>query len=327
MDGGKLQQWVIGNLVDPVDRSPLLWTGHSLENSLSGVSYPVVEGVPVLIRQSIRGNHPGIKQVDEQVEQLSSATQPPPPTKGLHPFVSQQLAATGGYLYRSIQHSISEYPIPQIRVVPRDPTGVLLDVGCNWGRWTISAARAGIPAVGVDPNLEAVLVANQICQNLGIPCFFVAADARFLPFKEGCFSQVFSYSTIQHLSKSNAALSVSELARVLEPRGEALVQMPNRSGIRSLYHLIRRRFHAGAGFDVRYYTLPELQRLFEPFFEEIRLEVDGYFGLGIQKDDRKYMPPRNKAIIDASEALRRTQSVVAPLIKVADSVYVRASKG
>lgn len=328
IDVDELREWTFRQLVDPLDRAPLELVEGSLRNSRNPqVSYPIVQGIPVLLPSRVRQNHVELPRIEEQIEQADSLRSPDTRSDSVHPFVRANLAATGGYLYRDVQYSIREYPIPRIRNLKSSAGQVLLDVGCNWGRWTFAAAKAGFPSIGVDPSLESLIAAKQICDELNLPCLFVVADARFLPFQGEVFTNIFSYSVVQHFSKSNAAVAVAEFARVLRDDGELLMQMPNRFGVRSLYHQGRRGFSPGEGFDVRYYTLNEIQRLLEPFFSSTEFSVDGYFGLGIQPDDRIYMPGRKRLVIDASETMRSLQQRIPGLIAFADSVYSRSLKG
>jgi ubiquinone/menaquinone biosynthesis C-methylase UbiE len=108
--------------------------------------------------------------------------------------------------------------------------------GCNWGRWSIAAARKGYRVVGIDPSLGGVLAARRAAKSLSIEADFIVADARHLPFKDVSLDNVFSYSVIQHLSKPDALKSFAEIARILKPSGKSLIQMPNAFGIRNLYH-------------------------------------------------------------------------------------------
>jgi SAM-dependent methyltransferase len=241
---------------------------------------------------------------------------------GVHPHVQSIIDSTGGYLYQACKGHLQEYPIPRIRIQATDKKQLLLDGGCNWGRWTLAAARAGIASVGVDPSLGAVVAARRIRQQLQLPCTFFVGDCRWLPFPAGAFSDVFSYSVIQHFSKADARLAVGEFCRILRPAGRCMVQMPNCFGLRSGYHLLRRRFHPGKNFDVRYYTPHELRTTFRNIFGNANLSVDGFLGLGIQADDLRMMPLRNRVIIRTSEALRKAASWCPPLKNLADSLYV-----
>lgn len=203
---------------------------------------------------------------------------------------------------------------------------MLLDVGCNWGRWTVSAAQAGYRAIGLDTRLRSLRAGPHVARACGVDAFFVCGDARALPFKSESFDRCFSYSVVQHFSRPDARAILAEMSRVLKPFGLSLVQMPNRRGIRSRYQLARRGGAEGSGFDVRYYTPSELQELFTSVIGESVLSVDGYFGLDVQPDDIEIMPLHRKLVIYASEAMRRASQRQRWLGGFADSLYVGSRK-
>jgi SAM-dependent methyltransferase len=202
----------------------------------------------------------------------------------------------------------------------------LLDVGCSWGRWTVAAARRGYDAVGIDPSLGAVMAARRVARQLGVPARFVVGDARHLPFAAGTFASVFSYSVIQHFSRSDAATAVAEIGRVLDRDGVARVQMPTRYGIRCLYHQLRRGFGDGTGFDVRYWLLRDLKQMFTDRVGPSAFEVDGYFGIGLQQSDKHLMTPFRRAVLRASSWMTTASARMSWLIHFADSVYVQSVK-
>ena len=72
--------------------------------------------------------------------------------------------------------------------------------------------------------------------------------------------------------------------------------MPTRLGLRCLYHQARRGFRDGRGFEVRYWSLPALRRLFGTIGRS-RVEVDCYFGIGLQRADAPLMTPRLKRVL------------------------------
>jgi SAM-dependent methyltransferase len=178
--------------------------------------------------------------------------------------------------------------------------------------------------VGIDPSLKGVLAARRVSRQLGIEGLFLVADGRFLPFPDGSFSRVFSYSVLQHLSKENVQIVLPEIRRVLKPGGEAMVQLPNVFGLRSLYHEIRRGFRETRDFEVRYWTIPELKSTFSRLIGPVSVSVDGYFSLNAQVSDVSFMPPRYRAIVYMSEWLRRLSVHIPALSYVADSLYVSA---
>lgn len=307
----------------PVDTLPIHRTGDEVVCG-EGHTYPVVRGIPVMVVPDVAQTHNAATETLQQARG-EPAPEPEPLPNGIDPVVNELVGATCGYLYNPLIGRLQRYPIPSLRLPPGDGR-TLLDVGCNWGRWTISAARSGYRAVGIDPNLTALLAARRVARQLGVDAAFVAGDARYLPFRTGSLDTVFSYSVIQHFSKEDARSALAEAGRVLAPGGTSLIQMPNRWGIRSLYHQARRRFAPGGGFDVRYWTVPELLRAFETAIGPSRISVDGYFGLGIQSADVDMLPPRYAAIVRASELLRGLSTRLPWMAHAADSLYVTSVK-
>ncbi len=56
------------------------------------------------------------------------------------------IAATCGNLYRHLIGNVRRYPIPELRL-PEGGGRRFLEVGCNWGRWCVSARRRGFEFV------------------------------------------------------------------------------------------------------------------------------------------------------------------------------------
>jgi SAM-dependent methyltransferase len=234
-------------------------------------------------------------------------------------WVARSIVKTHGNLYRG--RPLSRYPIPPFPLGPGEGRA-LLDVGCNWGRWTIAAARAGFRATGLDPKEKALAAARRVAAQLGVEAGFVAGDARELPFPDGSFDAVFSYSVLQHLSKPDARTAVAEIGRVLRPGGTALVEMPNAHGPLNLARRAGRRFAEGEGFDVRYWTLAELREAFGAI-GAVEVEADGFLTLNPQPADLDLLRRRHRPVVRLSEALRRASRAVPLLVSVADSVVVR----
>ena len=243
----------------------------------------------------------------------------------VHPFVQESIGATGGNLYRSLIGRLPSYPIPQLPL-PEGNGRTLVDVGCNWGRWTIAAARRGYRPIGVDPSLQAVMAARAVCEQLGIAADFVVGDARHLPLRSSWIDAAFSYSVLQHFSKPDAARAAADIRRVLVPGGIALVQMPNVYGLRSVIQQARRRFREPEKFEVRYWSPSELRRTFASAIGPTRLSADGFFSLNAQPAEAALLPAHLRALVHTSAALVRIANRVPPLVNAADSVWVRSAK-
>jgi SAM-dependent methyltransferase/uncharacterized protein YbaR (Trm112 family) len=333
-------------LVCPVDGSVVHVDGRFLV-SAGGRHYPVVDGVPVMLRDDIAQTMDlawtsleAARNAAESSESGSSFVDTLGISEGekralrdklgkghndIDPVVSALVGATNGIAYRGLIGRLDRYPIPELRLAKADGAA-FLDVGCNWGRWSIAAARKGYRVVGVDPSLGAVLAARRVARSMGLDILYVVGDARYLPFRDTMFDQVFSYSVLQHLAKSDVERVLDDVARVLKTGGSSLIQMAAWSGIRSLMHLTKRRFRKPRNFEVRYWGASELMRTFVHRIGPSCITVDCYFGLGMQYSDRALMPLHPRIMVMLSENLRRLSECMPPLRFVADSLYITSKK-
>jgi SAM-dependent methyltransferase/uncharacterized protein YbaR (Trm112 family) len=331
--------------VCPCDGLSLSRDGRVLKCS-NEHAFPIVEDVPVLLRHDVsqtislagvslrlawadvegRNDDPWFVDTlgiaDEQKNRVRIAAAR---DEEIDPVVSHLVAATNGILYKRVIGHLHDYPIPNIRLA--DGHGkLLLDVGCSWGRWSMAASKRGYLPVGLDPSLGAVLAAKRLAKRLGLPFQGVVADARFLPFRADGFDVAFSYSVLQHFSKLDARIALESIRRVLRNDGTFLVQMASTLGIRSLQHQVRRGFKEPRDFDVRYWSPAELLDTFREIFGPTELEVDCYFGLGLQPTDLQLMRGISKLLIYGSERLRSASKVFRPLVYLADSLYLRSAR-
>ena len=222
-----------------------------------GHEYPFVDGIPVLV-------------VDDEPSRRSRATgrapsrssacarREPPPVEGdaVDPYVAELIIGTHGNLYRHLAGGPVALPDPGLPAPAAAAARLLLDIGCNWGRWTIAAARAGYRPIGIDPSFEAIVAARRIARQLGDRRAATSSPtARHLPFADETFDVVFSYGVLQHFSKADVATSRrARSRRVLKPDGYSWVQMPNALGALNVVRLAQRRFREGDRFEVRYWT-------------------------------------------------------------------------
>jgi 2-polyprenyl-3-methyl-5-hydroxy-6-metoxy-1,4-benzoquinol methylase len=314
---------VIEELACPRDRTALTQDGDSLRCA-EGHEYPYVDGIPVLVLDDADPTQPGYWAQPEQIEAVRRAEPPEVQGDGVDPYVAELIIGTHGNLYRSLAGGMTRYPIPAFPLPPGNGE-TLLDIGCNWGRWTLSAARAGYRPIGIDPSFEAIVAARRIARQLGVDARYVVADGRHLPFRDASFDVVFSYGVLQHFSKADVRVSLREIARVAKTSGYTWVQMPNALGARNVYQLARRRFREGDAFEVRYWTPRELRRTWGELVGPTALTTDGFFTLNPQTSDLDLLPARFRALVRVSDALKRASGRVRPLTNLADSVNVRAT--
>ncbi len=324
-----MNDWFTSNLVCPRDKHKLDPKGRSLVCP-NGHSYPVFDGIPVMLVDDVEVTHDYINRTLEKIAAVGGSSRietdgdlESGADESIDEFVQGEVPYTSGNLYFSVQHKLTRYPIPKTRLRPGNGE-LLLDIGCNWGRWSIAAAKRGYRTVGLDPSLDAVLAARRVSRQLSAKVDYVVGDARFLPFVDDSFDTVFSYSVLQHFSKENARVSIDEVGRVCKRGGVTLIQMPNRYGIRQYQQHRRRGFTEGEGFEVRYWTPAELMATFETKIGPTQMTTDCFFGLGVQASDVDLLPLHLKAVVYSSELLRKLSTVFKPLTKVADSVYLES---
>ena len=180
--------------------------------------------------------------------------------------------------------------------------------------------------VGLDPSLGAIMAAKRVSKQLGTQTHFVVGDARWLPFKHECFRTVLSYSVLQHFSYEDARQSICEVSRVLEMAGKCAIQLPNIYGIRCLYHQCRRKFKNPEKFEVRYWSPRSMHKIFNSTVGNTTLNIDGFFGLGIQPADIKLMPLLMRLLIMSSEILKKLSKYFKFLVYFADSIWIVSRK-
>jgi SAM-dependent methyltransferase len=304
-------------LACPRDRGALEREGDGLVCA-AGHRYPLVDGIPVLLLEEERPTHAA----------CHSSLGPDDGSEDPEAIVQDVIAATCGNLYRHLVGNVTRYPIPEIRL-PEGEGRRFLEVGCNWGRWCVAAARRGYQVVGVDPSLNALRAARRVAERLGVDATYVVADARHLPFPDDSFDAVFSYSVFQHFARGDAVASFAEIGRVVRPGGSSLIQMANLYGLRSLWNQLReRRFREPRTlFDVRYWGPRELREELERRVGPTSLSADGFFTLNPQMTDLELFPRRYRAVVRTSEALRRASERVPPLRYAADSLYALSRGG
>jgi SAM-dependent methyltransferase/uncharacterized protein YbaR (Trm112 family) len=339
-----VDSFLLERLVCPRHQVPLSNDGSSLCCTHEH-RYPVVDGIPVLLddgpqtlwiaESSLEHARQPEKYAAQDPYHLNTMIAPDQqgqfrellskPGQTIDPIVSIMVGATNGIAYLHLIGKLGEYPIPELRLPPAKGQ-VLLDVGCNWGRWSIAAARLGYKPIGIDPSLGAVLAAKRVATQLGLDIRFVVGDARSLPFRSGSFDAVFSYSVIQHFSKDDAIRAIQEIGRTLAVKGRSLVQMPTILGVRCLYHQARRRFREARDFEVRYWSVPALRRVFNANVGKTTVSIDCFFGIGLQPSDVHLMPLSHRLAIHASELLRAGSRLAPGLRYLADSVYMESTK-
>ena len=97
----------------------------------------------------------------------------------------------------------------------------VLDIACGTGNAALLAAAAGARVSGLDAAPRLIDVARSRAGGDGVDVEFVVGDALDLPFADDAFDVVLSVFGI--IFAPDAARALGEVARVLRPRGRALL--------------------------------------------------------------------------------------------------------
>jgi len=200
----------------------------------------------------------------------------------------------------------------------------MLDIGCGWGRWMVAAARAGWTPCGIDLKQDAVRAARDVLRAHRCVGTAVSGDLTALPFADAAFDLAFSYSVLQHVSRDRARTCLREILRVLRPGGHCLIELPLHPGLTNWRHGNNEPDDPNS-WDVRYYRWRELRDAFSPF-SDMRVSTDCIFGIGVKWEDVDLLPWKYRPIPLISEIFRFVTLVIPTLVRLSDSVYIRAQK-
>ena len=325
-----MDEWLRAHLVCPRDHHSLEVVSNELMCTL-GHRYPYVDGIPIMLVDEAEPTHSSCFTTLAQVREGASQEPSDSPDSAsvsndlIDPYVQQAVSGTCGTMYRSLTNRLTRYPIPSLRLPKAsEPKLRFLDIGCAWGRWSISAFRQGYCPVGIDPSLDAIKAARRVAKQQGVSANYLVADARHLPFAAESFDIVYSYGVLLHFAKEDVRLVLAESARTLKLSGISQMQMLNARGLRSVWNQGKRGFRKPTHFDARYWTPSELKNTFNHFIGPSILIVDTYVGPGVQPSDRDLLLAKYRMVVTVCELLHRLSDLL-PLMRYwADSLYVRS---
>jgi ubiquinone/menaquinone biosynthesis C-methylase UbiE/uncharacterized protein YbaR (Trm112 family) len=257
--------------------------------------------------------------------------QPEPPQYQSHiPWiVQQQIASTNGIHYTDRVGKLKDYPIYDMPVVPVQGDKLMLDIGNGWGRWLIAGANKGYLPIGMDIRLEFCITAKRVLKDLKKQGYAVVADLDDMPFQDSIFDMVWSYSVIQHTHYQRFTHCMEHINRILDAKGITCLEFPNKDGIRNRFGPVKHSEPHRDNFNswaVRYYTPSEYRQIINNYLSDFSYDNHSFLGIGVLKEDLKYVSFKNKILCAISLALSKTTEVFPKLTDYADSIYVRATK-
>lgn len=138
-------------------------------------------------------------------------------------------------------------------------SGKILDIGAGPGRDGLLLKNSGLDVVCLDASTEMVKIAKE----RGLVS--IEGDFLDLPFENGSFDGVWSYTSLLHIPKSEVESAFKEISRVLNTGG--VLGLGLIEGEKELY-----RESSGMNMErwFSFYTKEEIRNLFLKFeFEEV----------------------------------------------------------
>ncbi len=133
----------------------------------------------------------------------------------------------------------------------------------------------------------------------------MVADLKALPFKNDVFDLVWSFSVIQHTHRERLISCLGHIQRILKKDGYAFLEFPNKNGIRNRIGPARKYESDKNDYNswcVRYYTVAEYKEIFQDIFDNFSFSTHSFLGIGVLKEDLKYVSLKNKIMCSASLA-------------------------
>jgi ubiquinone/menaquinone biosynthesis C-methylase UbiE len=144
----------------------------------------------------------------------------------------------------------------------------VLDLGCGTGDLSADLAGTGADVIAADVAQAALDRARS--RHPGLQLRKLEIDAE-LPFADGAFDVVFSSEVFEHVA--DTARWLSEVRRVLAPRGRVLLTTPSHGRLRLLAGGIE-RYSEPLGDHLHLYTARSLRTLLADFgFGEISVSA------------------------------------------------------
>jgi len=111
------------------------------------------------------------------------------------------------------------------RLFPKIKDGIILDLGCGPGFWTVEMQSSYSPIIMYSSDLtyNALLLTKKRLEMHNLCSRFIQANAEELPFQSESFDYVNCQGVIHHTPKTENC--VKEIARILKPEGKAMISI------------------------------------------------------------------------------------------------------
>lgn len=277
----------------------------------------------------MQDNNTIAKNREKIYEKLEYLPEPENYTYEIPWLVQQQVSATNGIHYGDRVGKLKEYPIFELPVPYSKKGGLFLDIGCGWGRWLIAGSNKGYIPIGIDLRLEFCETSRRVLTDLNKNGYTVVADLENIPFKNNVFDLIWSFSVIQHTHKDRLTNCLGHINRLLTQDGFTRLEFPNKLGIRNRMSNVGNSEPVKDDYNswcVRYYSPNEYKEIFDLYLDNFSYKNHSFLGIGVLKEDLKYVSLKNKILCLASLTGSNLTKIIPGLKKFSDSLYITAYK-
>ena len=260
-------------------------------------------------------------------EKLDYSAKPENYNKKITWTAQQQIAATNGVHYIDRIGKLNDYP--QFELPIEKTKGLFLDIGCGWGRWLVSANKKGLVPVGIDLRLEFCKASLETLKNDNIEGYVVVADLEEIPFQNSIFDVVWSFSVIQHTHINRLKSCLKHINRILTNTGFTKLEFPNSNGVHNRIKNVKESNKTKEDYNswcVRYYSINEYKKIFNSILSIFKVQNHSFLGIGVLKEDLKYVSLINKIKCATSLFLSQLTKLLPFMMNFSDSLYITAKK-
>src|SRR3989304_4274720 len=91
------------------------------------------------------------------------------------------------------------------------PKGLVLDIGCGTGNYSLEIATRGAKAVGIDSSFDMALFAKRKGDEEGLELSFVVGKAEEMPFKGNVFYGVIGITALCFISSTEREMLKTDM--------------------------------------------------------------------------------------------------------------------
>jgi SAM-dependent methyltransferase len=176
--------------------------------------------------------------------------------------------------------------------------GRVLDHCCGFGRHALLLSQAGLDVFGFDLSLDLLRAAREL------PGFAAALDGRLVraemtrvPFADASFDWVVNlFSSFGYLGEAGDARALREIARVLRPGAQAVLDLMNPPRVRE--GLVPHSSRSGPGFELE--ERRRLEHAGRNVVKEVELRRAGSAPRSWREEVRLYEPAELAALLDGA---------------------------